>query len=259
MNFTKILNLIKEKKRIIIIAVCIAVFLVCAIWLASFFIPKDEGLDAYRTFENYSVIEEDGIKISGNPINFKELQAVNPEVCGWINIEGTNIDYPILRSSDETEEDFYLDHNYIKQESNGGAIYMQKNNSELFTDVNTILYGHDLFNGTMFSQLRKFENRDFFKKNSIISIFTPKHIYSYKIFAVVRYDDRHIPSSYHFYDEESYNLFVKHCTEDASVRNVRKDFIPKFGDKLITLSTCTSNDKERLIVVGIRIEDVATK
>lgn len=259
MKIGKILDIIKEKRRIIIIAVSAAVFIGAAVWLVSFFIPKDEGLDAYRTFENYTPIEEDGIKISGNPINFKDLQAVNPEVCGWINVEGTNIDYPILRSSDEAEEDFYLNHNYMKQESLSGAIYMQKNNSELFTDINTVLYGHDLFNGTMFSQLRRFEKKDFFEKNSIISIFTPKHIYTYKIFAVLRYDDRHILYSYHFYDEDSYDMFVKHCTEDEWVKNVRKDYIPEFGEKLITLSTCTGRDEERLIVVGVRVEDVATK
>lgn len=69
---------------------------------------------------------QDGIVISGNPVDFPKLKKENPDICAWIRIDGTAIDYPVLRSDTLREEDFYLNHDYKKKNASHGAVYMQK-------------------------------------------------------------------------------------------------------------------------------------
>ena len=118
------------------------------------------------------------------PVDFEALRNINPDIVGWIRVEGTDISYPIMRSSDDEEEDFYLYHSFLRESSSHGSIYMQKINSEDFSDFNTVIYGHNMRDGTMFRQLHLFRNKDFFEENDEITIYTPKEVHHYRIFAV---------------------------------------------------------------------------
>lgn len=115
------------------------------------------------------------------PVKFGELQSVNPDVYAWITVPGTEIDYPILQHP--SDNSYYLMHNIDGSYGYPGCIYTENLNSKDFTDNNTVIYGHNMKNGSMFAQLHKFEDPDFFRGNREVLIYLPDEVLHYTIFA----------------------------------------------------------------------------
>lgn len=197
-----------------------------------------------------------------NPIDFKALNKINKDIVGWIKISDTNIDYPILRAP-ESDQSFYLHRDYYKNYLYAGSIYMESYNQPDFSDRNTILYGHNMANGTMFADLHKFEDSDFFSKHKTFKVYTPKSIKTYKVYSAYEYDDRHINNSFdHFRDDKVFKEYIDYSLNptNAIVSNVREGTKVTINDKLITLSTCTNNRPEnRFLVQGVLIKNERTE
>ena len=124
------------------------------------------------------------------PVDFGELQAINPDVYAWITVPGTKVDYPIAQRAGDRE--FYLHHNINGAYEFAGMIYTEDYNTTDFTDANTVIYGHNMHNDTMFTTLHYFEDRDFFDQHSEVIIYTPDDVLHYTIFAAYAYDSRHL-------------------------------------------------------------------
>lgn len=201
-------------------------------------------------------------KLGVNPIDFDKLRKENKDIVGWIKIKGTNIDYPVLRTPD-TDLSYYLHRDYTGSYLYAGSIYMESCNSGDFNDKDTILYGHNMMNGTMFADLHKFEDKSFFKKHKYFYIYTPNSIRKYLIYSAYEYDDRHINNSFkHFDDDKMFKEYIDYSLNPkfAIVSNVRKNAKVTIDDKLVTLSTCTNNRPEnRFLVQGVLIENEKTK
>lgn len=103
------------------------------------------------------------------PVDFEALQAENPDIYAWITIPGTNVDYPILQR--EGDNGYYLNHSVDGAGSIAGAIFTEDYNSKDFTDPNTIIYGHNMKNGSMFRTLHNYSDREFFDNNRDITIY----------------------------------------------------------------------------------------
>lgn len=234
------------------LAACLASLLILILHLA----PDEENLSEFK--QNVSTVPE--IVLGDNPIDFASLQGETPDVCAWIRIPDTVIDYPILQSGETRDEDFYLDHDRNGKSKKAGSIYIQKLNSKDISDRNTVIYGHNMLNGTMFAQLKKYRNREFFNNHRDIYVYTPGHVLHYKVLSAFVYDDRHILNSFNFYDDEDYAMFLDDCINSSSLaRQVCDDITPATTDKIITLSTCTNVDTERYLVVGVLQSDTPTK
>ena len=201
-----------------------------------------------ETAETETATEEQSEVI---PVKFEELQAVNPDVYAWITVPGTDIDYPILQhASDNT---YYLMHNIDGSYGYPGCIYTENMNSKDFTDNNTVIYGHNMKNGSMFAQLHKFEDPDFFKENREVLIYLPDEVLHYTIFAAHIYDDRHLLYSFDFTDPEVYQKYLDSIfsTRDMSA-NIDKDITVTTDDQIITLVTCIgSQPSNRLLVHAV--------
>lgn len=195
-----------------------------------------------------------------NPINFKELTDLNPELYAWIRIPGTVIDYPVAQSIDN-EDNYYLHHNYLGNYEFAGTIYSQRHNTRYFIDRVTVLYGHNMLNGTMFADLHKFSDKDFFEENEFMYIYIDGHILTYRIFAAYEYDDRHILNSFEFHDDEVYSRYLNDCLNPHSANSVVREGVElTTDDKIITLSTCTNyNASMRYLVQGVLIKDERTQ
>ncbi len=113
------------------------------------------------------------------PDDFLSLMDVNPEVYAWITIPETNVNYPVLQSSED--DNFYLNHNVYKNYSFPGAIYSQSCNKLDWSDRVTVLYGHNMLDGSMFATLHKFENQSFFEENPYFYIYTADRKLTYEI------------------------------------------------------------------------------
>lgn len=206
--------------------------------------------------------EESGevIELADNPIDFAAYKQRNPDVIGWINIPGTKVDYPILQSGEDLPESYYLHHNIDRDYEYSGSIYIQRYNLADFSDPNTIIYGHNMKNGSMFASLHKFRNKTFFEENKYIYIYLPGHILTYEIFSAYRYDNRHLLYYFDFNDNETYAEYLEMAKNPTdSIRNTRKDTTVTTDDRIITLSTCITNDNYRYLVQGVLIDDKPTK
>ena len=185
------------------------------------------------------------------PVKFTELQQVNPDVYAWITVPGTEIDYPILQHA--SDNSYYLMHNIDGSYGYPGCIYTENLNSKDFTDNNTVIYGHNMKNGSMFAQLHKFEDPDFFQENREVLIYLPDEVLHYTIFAAHIYDDRHLLYSFDFSDSDVYQKYLDSVfnTRDMSA-NIDKDMTVTKDDQIITLVTCIgSQPNNRLLVQAV--------
>lgn len=209
---------------------------------------------------------EPTVELVDNPINFESCIQTYPNTIAWIKIPGIDeIDYPIMMSGIDMDDNFYIDHDIDGNASRAGAIYVQKHNSKTFDDPNTIIYGHNMGNGSMFGKLfdgssKQFCNKDFFNEHRTIYIYIPGHILEYEIVSAFVYDDRHIINSFNFSIEEERMAFFNDCIDPPSfTKQVLDGATLDVDDKIITLSTCTSNPSERFLVIGKLINDTLTK
>lgn len=265
----------KSKKSkvfyIILLVVCALIFLVSLFFLIKAFFPKKNDLA-----EKYvkKTTPAAGEELPENPIAFDELKAQNSDVVGWITVpstEGTKINYPILQSNFEMDEDFYINHDINKNPLREGCIYIQRDNTPDFSDFNTVIYGHNMMNQSMFGTLKKYRNAEYFKNNRTITVYTPSytenavfhpgHIKEYEIVSAFIYDDRLIIYSFNYFmQDEQKQSFIDTCKEpNTLVKNVVENYDVTTEDELITLSTCTSADTERYLVVAKLVKDTKTK
>lgn len=187
------------------------------------------------------------------PIDFESLWEINKDVYAWITIPGTIIDYPILQHA--TDNSYYLNYTMDRIEGFPGCIYTENMNSKDFTDNNTVIYGHNMRNGTMFTDLHKFRDSNFFNEHDTIHIYTPEKQLTYKIFAAYLYDDRHLLNSFDFSAPEVYRNYLSEIqamnSEDV---NIKKEIKITETDKIITLITCIREEPEKRVYVQAVLE-----
>ena len=144
-----------------------------------------QNLAEEATSEQYAIY-----KPQEDTLGFQELQSMNSDVIAWITVYDTPIDYPVVQS--ESDDTYYLNHTVEKKKGLPGSIYSESQNRKDFSDPNTVLYGHNMKNGSMFAGLHKFSDEDYMTEHQKVIIYTPEHILTYKVFAAVVYDNRHI-------------------------------------------------------------------
>jgi sortase B len=203
--------------------------------------------------EEADILEQLGITVPQKNLDWDELYAQNEDIYAWIYIPNTQIDYPVLQHP--TDPDYYIDYNIDGTKGYPGCICTQYYNSKDFKDPNTIVYGHNMKNGTMFKTLHNFEDGEFFDENQYVYIYTPDITYVYEIFAACTVSDDHLMSAYNFWDMSEFNSFVSDVRTSKGMTNQnREDVTVSYGDYLLTLSTCISGQSnKRWIVVCKRL------
>ena len=184
------------------------------------------------------------------PIDFESLKAQYPDIYAWITIPGTQIDYPIVQH--ESDNTYYLNHTVDGRKRVEGAIYTENYNSKDFSDPNTLIYGHNMKNGSMFKGLHKFKDKEFFNENSEVIIYQEGRILRYKIFAAYVYDSRHLMLSFDFDDVNVFRSYLNSVlTKKDMSSNINTTVEVSPEDKIITLSTCNNNDSQRYLVQAV--------
>ena len=200
----------------------------------------------YKKADNvYSQIRDK--KESSKDMNYatKSLSEINSDYKFWINVEGTNIDYPVVQGNDN---DFYLNHDFNKNYLPAGSIFLDYRNN-FKTDSNSVIYGHHMRNSTMFGQMEKFKDKEFFDNNKIITIKTDNTTYEYEIFAIGVYDANFGYNDVSFINEEDFDSFLKKILSKSMYnRNIVSS-----KDQIITLSTCSYEyDNARIAIFAVR-------
>ena len=186
-------------------------------------------------------------------LQVKQLQAQNADIVGWLEIENTNINYPVLQGTDNS---YYMTHNYKKEKSKNGSIFLNADYNWNIPSNNLLIYGHNLGNGMMFQELLKYEKESFYQEHPIIRFTTAEEDAEYEIISVFKSrvyykSEKNVFRYYYFINsksEEEYNQFVKNA-KNASLYSI--DATASYGDQLITLSTCSYYIEDgRFAVVG---------
>ena len=187
-----------------------------------------------------------------------ELYRQNNDLVGWICVEDTNINYPVMQSKDNPN--FYLKHGFDKAYTDYGCPYVQENCDMELPSDNIIIYGHHMNDGSMFAGLMKFKDKNFWEKHKTVSFDTLTDRQTYEVIAVFKtvvYTDS--PDSfkyYHFINAETDEDFTAYVEKCKKLSLYETGITAEYGDKLLTLSTCEySRTNGRLVVVAKLINE----
>ena len=173
-----------------------------------------------------------------------ELKNINKDIVGWIKINNTNINYPIVQTKNN---DYYLNHSFDKTKNKAGWIFADYKNSLDEVDKNIILYGHNRIDGSMFGTLKTTFRKEWLndKTNYYISLNINNKNYIYKVFSIYEtpLEDYYLKKE--FASNEEYLAFLI-TIESRSIHNFKP--VLKVEDKILTLSTCSNNNQSRLVL-----------
>lgn len=269
------------KKSKLIIYVLMAVFLVvfccCATYVIHYLTQSREQKELFEELadivsdirsgertevpnppaENYGVStqpSQNDTELTMLP-EYAALYEVNSDIVGWIKIDGTVIDYPVMQTPDQV--DYYLKRSFYGRASSQGCIYVREECDVLAPSDNLTIYGHHMRDGSMFAALSSYTSSSFWQEHSRIRFDTLYEYHSYQIFAVFETTASEGEGfAYHQFvdarNEEEFNAFVAECKALALYET---GLTPQYGDKLICLSTCDySRSNGRLVVAAYRMD-----
>ncbi|MDE6738978.1 MAG: class B sortase, partial [Lachnospiraceae bacterium] len=199
-------------------------------------------------------VEQSDFKIPDKALDWDALHEENGDIYAWIYVPDTTVDYPVLQHP--TDNSYYLNHNMDGTKGYPGCIYTEDFNRKDFSDIHTVIYGHNLKDKTMFSSLHNFENDELFNKDHYIFIYTEDYVFVYRIFAAYEFDSIHLLDNYDYTNEYVYEDYLRTIYQTTDrVANVRADIQVTTGDKIVTLSTCTAdhNSNRRFLVTGVLV------
>lgn len=177
-------------------------------------------------------------------VNFDNLISQNSDTVGWIYVNSTNINFPVVKASNN---DFYLKHNFKKEYNSAGWIYADYRNNFDDLDQNTVIYGHNRRNGTMFSNLKYYLKNNFAKANNAkyFTFNTKSQNYLAEIYSVYKINASLLSFSTNFNSVEEYQSFIDKSKSQSAV-----DFETQIStnDKTLTLCTCDDNTIYRIVV-----------
>ena len=183
-------------------------------------------------------------------IDFAKLKAKNADIRGWLKVNNTNVDYPVVQSTDNS---YYLTRNFNGESNLAGWVFADYRVKNDGTEKNYVIYGHNMKDGSMFGSLKKTLNSDWYNNqdNMIITYETEIGISSYKVFSVYEIPVETYYTNRTFSSDAEYQKFL-----DTLKSRSKKDFGVKLtpSDKILTLSTCASNSNNRYVVHAVKVD-----
>lgn len=208
-----------------------------------------ENENIQEKIKENAIIQEDANQDSEYKVNFESLKSINSDTIGWLDVPGTNINYSVVHTNNNN---YYLTHNFNKEYNTSGWIFADESNKFDGTDKNTVIYGHNVRDGSMFGSLKNVINAEWYNntENYNIKFITEKSEKIYRVFSVyqIEAEDYYIQTS--FDNTKEFQDFI----ETLQKRSV-KDFGENVGseDKILTLSTCSNNNKYKVVVHAKKI------
>ena len=209
------------------------------------------------TDDKGNVIVPETEPLADDPTELLSYMAVNDELYSWIVAPDTQINNPVAQA--KMQDNFYIDHDVNKDYSFAGTIYTQLCNSKDYSDRVTVLYGHNMLNGSMFADLHKYRDETFFNDHPYFYIYTKDSKLTYQVVSAFDYDDRHIINSFDFRDDKVFTEWLDELQHPHTLSaNVRDGVKLDTNSKIVVLSTCQNNDEGRYLVTGVLIKTEKT-
>ena len=205
-----------------------------------------KGLKDYRESENSytalasetkaeseSVVEEEtGVTYEYDKANFTALAEINPDVAGWLSLEGTVINYPVVQG---TDNDYYLEHLFTRETNHTGCIFVDYRNAKDFSDRNTAMYAHHMRNGSMFAELEGYRKQEYYEAHQQLILQTPEGTYLAEPFAGLLTDGYSDYIQIEFADDDAFLSYVAQMREQSTFQS---DVTVTAEDRILTMSTC---------------------
>ena len=232
------------------------IFIFSAYKVISYYYSSFESENNFNKLEEQIITEPDSTRVMSFTEKYEKLLNQNQDMVAWIKIEDTKVNYPVMHTP--KDEEYYLRRNFDKEYEFRGTPFLNKEANLKDRDDNIIIYAHNMDDNTMFGDLKKYKNYDFYKNHKIISFENKYENDKYEIFAVFKtvdiLDHELYIDYYNFINANDENHFNKQINLYKNASFYETDIHPQYGDKLLTLSTCEySNDHGRLVVVARKI------
>ena len=181
-------------------------------------------------------------------IDLEALREVNPDVLGWILIPQTKVNYPILQGEDN---EYYLNHTWQNNRNYVGSIFLECQNQPDFSDYNTIIYGHNLKNGTMFAAIRNYMSQSFYEAHPSVYLVTDQGIFLYEIFSAHLAPVDSLTYGMVMNQEDTRQEFLDYVLRESVIET---PVVPAATDQIITLSTCSGHGYAKRWVIHARLQ-----
>lgn len=260
-----------RKKRdyasLILLLASLAVFAFAAWKLFGIYAEYHKGTETYEELQEYvqepKEKDEPSTSEDGNngelenvgdgylQVDFAGLKKVNADVIAWIRIPALDISYPVVQGEDNY---YYLHHMFDGQENKNGIIFVNHHNQPDFTDSNTIVYGHNMKNGSMFGTLDRYQDQSLYQQYPYFYIYVPGSVLEYQIISCYAGRNGSVGYTYSFPDPKDFRKFVEtllsYSSYDTGVTVTDSDHI-------VTLSTCVNTDRNyRYLVHGKLVQKI---
>lgn len=262
-----------DRRRKLWIAACSVVAAACIGYFAVYYIRADRSAQRWENLSQligsdalagqtqaqdpfYTVSREEETEIPDVLDKYITLYNSNKNLIGWIKIDDTIIDYPVMQCDDNT---YYLEHNFDQEEDRAGALFLDCNCDVVKGNDNYIIYGHHMTSGKMFASLPKYESESYYKEHPYITFDTIYEEAVYQVMYVFRSkvynEDQIVFKYYQFIDAYSEEEFNSYMQEMADMSYYDTGVTAVYGDSLLTLSTCDYQETNgRFVVVAKRIQ-----
>ena len=207
----------------------------------------DEGDFVYETETDKETGETRQIKLyyMRNPVDFDGLLAINEDIIAWLRVGALDLSYPVTQAEDN---DYYLHRTFRREDNFAGCIFLDYLNEPDFSDQNSIIYGHNMKNGSMFGTLSHFAQDGVYESAPYFWIYTADRIYKYEIFSCSTVGVNSETYTLTFATKEDFRDYLYSAMEQSVVDN--SSVTIDENDRIVTLSTCTGTDTTRYVVQG---------
>lgn len=240
----------------ILLIIAVLVFLGSGYQLLKIYLEYKKGSDEYDKIQKLAVEKgkDEGEQTDENSfkVDFETLKGINEDVAAWIRFdEPSEINYPVVQGKDNSE---YLRRTFEANDNKLGTLFVDADNKGDFTDRNTFIYGHNMKNGTMFAQLKKYKEKSFWEQYPYFYIYTPDgKVGTYQIFSAGVVGDVSDNYRKEYVSDEDYlnylNLALQSSMYDTGIQL-------SADSQIVSLSTCTNvKEEERILVQGVKIRE----
>lgn len=232
--------------RLLIFSICMIMMIISGRHILKWAKENKRSKNIAENIISSVKVEEDNNLI----VDFNKLKEENSNTVAWLKVEGTNIEYPVVKAKDN---EFYLTHSFDDKYNSAGWVFADYKNTFDGTDKNIVIYGHNRRDGSMFGTLKRILDKDWYENenNKYVTLVTEYGNLKYEVFSVYKVKDE---------DYYTTNRFNSGDEFEELVKTVKKRSIHDFGndveraDKILTLSTCADNNKYRVVLHAKKVQ-----
>ena len=244
----------RKTKRIIIpilLLIFISTMIITGIKIINWLKENKNSNDIIEDIQGLISIDDNIDSVNKYNVNFDSLKQKNPDTIAWIKVNGTNIEYPVVKT---TNNNFYMTHSFDKSYNSAGWVFMDYKNKFDGTDHNMVIYGHNRRDGSMLGTLKNILTEEWQNntENIIIPLITENEKSEYQVFSVYRIEKEDYYITTNFETDNEFKKFIDKV-KSRSVKNFGVDVTT--SDNILTLSTCADNNKYRVVLHAKKITE----